>query len=263
MSDLYMREVEVLIGDRKITSPEFQIHFQVNFSDDPEPNTGEILLFNLSDDTTNRIKKGENIILNAGYQGEIGTILAGKIEEVKGYREGMDSVTKLAVGDATEEWYRSTVNRTYKAGTTSNQIIKDLVGMFGLEIGEVQPAHEIIYTGGKSVSGMLQNVLRQIVNETGSKFYISNGAVFIRPYSKGTKTGFLLNSDTGLIESPQRVDGNDKVEYQVKCLLNHKIRTDSLIQVQSTTANGNYRVVSGKHICNDTDFITDMEVVGI
>lgn len=92
--------------------------------------------------------------------------------------------------------------------------------------------------------------------------YINKGRIFIRDENKGTETGFLLNSDTGLISSPEKVeeekDGQKIIKYKVQSLLNHKIGVDSLIKIESKTINGNYRVESGVHT---GDFITEMIVV--
>ena len=110
---------------------------------------------------------------------------------------------------------------------------------------------------------MLQSVMRQIVGETGSKFHISQGKILIRPWEAGTQTGFLLNADTGLIESPQPFEeesnGKKISGFHVRMLLNHRITVDSILQIQSKTANETFRVRKGSH--SGADFITEVEVV--
>lgn len=111
---------------------------------------------------------------------------------------------------------------------------------------------------------MLQSVMRQIVAETGSKFHISHGKILIRPWDAGTQTGFMLNSDTGLIESPQPFeeerDGQIIKGYNVRMLLNHRVTVDSILKLESKTANGIFRVKKGVHT---GDFITEVEVVAV
>ena len=155
------------------------------------------------------------------------------------------------------------MNKTYQAGTKASYIMADLASILDLEVGEINPKNDIEYKLGKSISGRVEWALKRLVKDTESKMYINKGRIFIRDKNKGTETGFLLNSDTGLISSPEKIEeedekGNKIIKYKVQSLLNHKISVDSLIQIESKTINGNYRVESGVHT---GDFITEMIVV--
>lgn len=257
-----MQKAEILVAGKKFIKDDFEIDFLVNFDDDPEPNISHVMIYNLSDTTIALLKKGENIILNAGYQGDVGTILLGTIEKQETGWEGIDKVTKLTIGEGSEQWLKEYVNKSYAPGITSKAILADLAGMFGMELGELKLVNNLTYARGRSVSGMLQSVIRQVVAETGSKFHISQGKILIRPWEAGTETGFLLNSDTGLIESPQPFEeennGKKVSGYRVRMLLNHRITVDSILQIESKTSNGTFRVRKGSH---SGDFITEVEVV--
>lgn len=262
MSKLWMREAQILVAGMEIRHPPMTLEFNIEFDDSPEPNLSELTIYNLSDDTIARIKKGANIILNAGYKDNVGTVLAGEVISAKTYWDGVGKITEIKAGDGVSAWLASSVSKTFKAGTKASQIIKDIVGGFGLEIGEIKLANNITYAEGKTCYGSLQQVLQQVVNDTGSKMHITNGVVMVRAPEAGTVTGFLLNSDTGLIGTPGVIE-DGKADYQVECLLNHRITTDSLIQIQSKTANGNFRVKKGKHSGTEQSWITEMEVVAL
>ncbi len=258
MAKYWMQKAEILVANKKFINDDFEIDFNVTFDDNPEPNISEVTIYNLSDNTIAQLKKGANLILNAGYEGDVGTILLGTIESQETGWEGVDKVTKLTVGEGSEQWLKAYVNKSYAPGITSKAILTDLAGMFGMELGELNLVKNITYARGRSVSGMLQSVIRQVVAETGSKFHISQGKILIRPWEAGTETGFLLNADTGLIESPQPFEEEGKTGYKVRMLLNHRITVDSILQIESKTANGTFRVRKGAHT---GDFITDVEVV--
>ncbi|MFT9496384.1 phage protein [Anaerosolibacter sp.] len=262
----FMRKTDVIIGTRLFPMDDFEMSFEIGFDDDTEPNTGHVKIINLSESTISQISKGSQIIVNAGYAGDVGSIFVGSIDKVKSEWSGVDKISQFDVGDATDRWINTYVNKSYKSGITASQIVKDVLGSFGIEIGVVALAEDKVYPGGKIVTGQLQSVLKSIVvNDCKSKFHIINGVIMISAPAAGTQTGFLLNADTGLIDSPMKVDDEkEKVDYKVKCLLNHRLTTDSLIQIQSKTANGNFRVVRGKHIgSNSGDFITETEVKAI
>lgn len=264
MAKYWMQKAEVLVAGKKFIKDDFEIDFLVNFDDDPEPNISHVMIYNLSDITIALLKKGESLILNAGYEGDVGTILMGTIEKQETVWEGIDKVTKLTVGEGSEQWLKAYVNKSYAPGVTSKAILADLAGMYGMELGELQLVNNLTYARGRSVSGMLQSVMRQIVAETNSKFHISQGKILIRPWEAGTETGFLLNADTGLVESPQPFEeekntGQKTLGYRVRMLLNHRITVDSILQIESKTANGTFRVRKGSH--SGADFITEVEVV--
>lgn len=261
---LYKQKVELYAGDKKFTSDDFDIDFKVEFGNNSDPNVSEIYIYNLTNSTIAEIKKKAGVILNAGYEGNIGNILTGKIEKIWTYWEGVDKITHIYVGDGTAEVSLKKATKTYKANTTSGYIIADLVKTLGLESGEIKPAKNITYKKGRTFNSTLMDALKGIVKETGSRMFIDKEKIYIRPATAGTTTGFVLNSETGLIESPERVEEEEKgkttVKYKVKCLLNYQITTDSIIQVKSKTINGNYKVVKGTH---SGDFITECEVTGV
>jgi hypothetical protein len=264
MAKFWKRKAEVLVAGKKYILDDFEIDFKVEFDDDPEPNISEIAIYNLSNDSISTIKKGSNIILNAGYEGDVGTILLGKVEKPETTWEGVDKKTNILIGEGSDVWMKAYVSKTYAPGITSKAILSDLSGQFGMELGDFRLTKDITYMKGKSVSGMLQTIMREVVKDTGSKFHISKGKIYIRTPEAGDNTGFLLSADTGLLESPtpfeEDVDGKTISGYRVKMLLNHRITVDSILQIQSKTANGMFRVWRGTHY---GDFITEVEVVAV
>ena len=262
---LWIREVNLKAGDKEFTGDKFDIDFRVPFSTKEEPDISEVKIFNLSQSTISSIESKAYVILNAGYKGDVGNILSGKIESINTEWQGVDKITTIKVSDGGFEWRDTKTQKTYQAGSTAKYIMNDLASMLGLEVAEISPKKDIVYQLGKSISGSVEAALRRLVKDTESKMYINKGRLYIRDKNKGTETGFLLNSEHGLIGSPEKIDeedekGNKTIKYKVQSLLNHKISTDSLIQIESKTINGNYRVESGVHF---GDFTTEMIVVPI
>lgn len=263
---LWMRQIELTAGDKNFKGKDFRIQFRVPFSTSENPDVSEIEIYNLTKDSISAMESKAYTILNVGYKGDIGNILSGKIEEITSRWEKVDKITTLKVSDGGFEWRSTRIQKTYAKGSTAKHIMQDLSGMLGLEVVEVSPKKEITYQLGRTISGDVEKALKQLVEDTESKMYIDKGKLYIRDNDKGTETGFLLNSDTGLVGSPEKTEEeNEKkekiIKYNVKCLLNHKITTDSIIQIESKTVNGNYRVESGSHYCDDGNFITEMVVV--
>ena len=262
-----MRQIDLMAGSKSFNLEEgFEIHFNIPFSTSEDPDVSEISIYNLAKESIAAIEAKAYVVLNVGYKGDIGNILTGKVEQVSSSWEGVDKITTLKVSDGGFEWRGSRIQKTYAKGSKASYIMQDLSGLLGLEVVEISPKKDITYQLGRTVSGDVEKALKQLAKDTESKMYIDKGKLYIRDEDKGTETGFLLNSDHGLVGSPEKVEEeNEKkekiIKYNVECLLIHKISADSIIQIESKTANGNFRVISGNHYCDGVSFITQMVVI--
>src|SRR5690554_1257863 len=104
MNEFWLREAKINTAGLELVYPEFEIQFRVEFDDTDDPDIAVVEIYNLKLETENRIKKGEDFILAAGYQRDIGTVLAGRISDVHAFPEGVDRVYEIEVVDATEEF---------------------------------------------------------------------------------------------------------------------------------------------------------------
>lgn len=264
MARYWNAKSELIVGDKIFSSDDFEIEFRVPFDDNDEPNVSEIKIYNLTNDSIFAMKKGTRVILNAGHEGDVGTILRGSIEKSSTTwdSDNIDKITKLIVGESSDKWRKEYVSKSYKPGIRASEILKDLAGQFGIELGELHLANDIVYKRGRSISSMLQSAMRQIAHDAGSKFHISNGKIYIRPWHWGNIVAFDLNFNTGLIGSPEyfeeEVDNGKRTGYNVRMLLNHRVNVDSIIKIKSRTVNGTFRVQKGEHT---SDFETKVEVV--
>jgi hypothetical protein len=263
--ELWQRKILFTAGGKEFDGEDFTINFKVPFSTSENPDVTDIEIYNITNESISAIENKAYAIINAGYNNNIGNIFTGKIEKVDPSWSGVNKSVKITASDGGFEWRKTRIQKAYTKGSKASYIMKDLAGLLGLEVVEVSPKKDITYQLGKTISGPVEVALKQLTKDTGSKMYINKGKLYIRDGDKGTSTGFLLNSETGLIGSPERVEeedekGNKIVKYNVKCLLNNKITTDSIIQIQSKTINGNYRVIEGSHVCSESEFVTEMIV---
>lgn len=262
----WQRRIDLMIGGKSFknkkadNSEGFTINFNIPFSTTSNTDVSEIQIYNLSEDSISSIKNNSPVILNAGYKDNIGGILIGKVESADTKWSDLDKITTITISDGGLELRNIRIQKTYQANTTAKYIMQDLAGMLGLEVAEIEPKNDITYKLGRTVRGTVKNVLDSLVKDTDSKMYVNKGKLFIREDNKGTETGFVLNSKSGLIDSPEKVEEENEVKYNIKCLLNHKIQTDSLIKIESRTLNGTYRVIEGKHSASDSDFTTELVV---
>lgn len=257
------RKAVLRAGDKEFTNDKFDIEFDVPFSNSATPDVAEITIYNLSDSSIASIKGKAYTHLNVGYGNDVGSILVGNIEAIETHSNGVDRVTRISVSDGATEWRNKKVDKTYKKGAKASYMMRDLAKSLGLEVATISPTKDKTYDSGKTFSGTIGSALVELADDTNSKIFVDKTKLYIREDAKGTNTGFILSSDTGMIGSPEssfrEIDGKNVQFYNVKSLLNHRISTDSIIKIESKYVRGEFRVVSGEH----SDFITSLELVEV
>lgn len=256
------RSVEVIVGDKVIKYPDLELSFSLSFDTGSDGNVGNIKIYNLSAKTIGLLKKDEVLKLKAGYKDDLGQIFAGVIVSATTKWEAADKITEIVIGDHTTAWLNTTINTTWRADIKASQVIKDVVDKLPLEIGEIEIKEDKTYPKGKTFSGTCKAALEEMAHDLELKLHVNKGKVYLRSEAKGTEQIVILNEDTGLIASPQEVNSEEEEErYQVQSLLNYKIETDSVLDIDSKTIKGYYRVDSGEHYLKGDDFLTEVEVV--
>lgn len=266
------RTIELHVNERIFRNDELTVYFDVPFDDSPFDNTCKLQIYNLSQNSINTFGKEPYIRLNAGYGDDVGSILLGIGTQVStAMSNDMSKITTIEALDGSQAYYSQTISKTYRKGTKASQIIDDLSRTTGIRVGNVILPVDYVYKRGFSARGTFRDLIDRVAKDCGARGYSRYGQMFIAPKGTGKEIGFILNEDTGLLGTPslvtQEITLSDKAAtkkkisgYKIQCLLNHRIATDSIIQLQSRDVNGIFRVESGKHVCNGNDFITEMEV---
>ncbi|WP_100523409.1 phage protein [Mycobacteroides abscessus] len=265
MSTQFGRFAEVIAGTVKVDSNNLTVHFEVPFDDDTDPNESKIHIYNLTESTVNRIKRGLSATLNAGYVNDRGVVLSGFISKVFTTRDGVDKKTTIYVLDSSPIDEKKTIKKSYKANIKASQILKDLAAALKLHITDMKLPSDKSYAKGYSVNGEILTAMRKIAKDCGAIVYINKSKLYIRSLKAGDDSRFILKAETGLIGTPEPFederDGVKYAGYKVKCLLQYRLTTASIVHLQSKYVKGQFRVRSGVHKWNGNDFITEMEVI--
>ncbi len=89
----WIREATLQIAGNKYSLDALRFTFEIPFEDSEELTTATITATNLSPNTRNSIQKGHAVIVNAGYEGDIGCILVGKVAGLSHKYEAPDNYT--------------------------------------------------------------------------------------------------------------------------------------------------------------------------
>ena len=129
------RAATLQIGPKLYDLSKLYFTFDVPFVDSEELNMAIVTAHNLSRATRSEIRRGMAVIINAGYTGDVGCIFVGKVSRCVSKQQGTEWITTITAATALDEWLTSGVNKTYAAGSKASAILKDLLNIFGVEIG--------------------------------------------------------------------------------------------------------------------------------
>lgn len=271
MAELFGRRVELQVGNKNFNSQDFTIEFEIPFDDSPADNASKIRIYNLTDKTIRSFGKEPYVVVNAGYAGDVGAVLLGIGTGLITKPGSIDKVTEITALDGAAAYFANRFTKSYSKGIKASSIIADICRMTGVKIGKIELPKDVVYARGRSVSGKLSDCFDTIAKDCGTRARFQNLRLYMGPKGKGKVIAHVLDSDHGLIGSPSAIEKeidtgdtkNPKKKLQgfrVVCLLNHRISTDALIQIKSKTANGRFWVDGGRHVCSDSDFLTEMDV---
>lgn len=268
-SGKFGRVVYIDTGGVRIDGSQLDVEFNIPFDDDTEANEASITIYNLSSHTVSMIKSNASITVTAGHTGDTGIVFSGYISKVNTKWSGNDKVTTISAIDYINLKERDVESISYNSGVKASYILRDLVGRLGLPIAVFQTRRDYTYKDGASVSGGLMAAVKQYAEVCGVSAYINKSKIYVRHLSDGDDIGFTINTDTGLVDSPeefteevQSEDYTDTVHgLKFKILLEHRITTASVITLKSRNFSGKFRVREGNHVCSESDFYTEVTVI--
>ncbi|AOH54492.1 phage protein [Peribacillus muralis] len=264
----FKRVMKVSIGRATFTNEDLHIRFEIIFDDDMKPNKNKVQLFNLSKSTISTFKQGDTLTVQAGYSNDVGVLSEGKVYSIKTSFDGVDKITTIYSSEGDDYTKKKIDSKTadkgkkdsitFKKNSKGSTMIRRMLDLLDIKLGApMKLKNDKVYKKGYTISKLIYNDLEDIVRDCGSIIYHRRGKLVIRPLKEGTDERFVLEEASGLIGSPSVFTENNKTGYSVKCLMQHRITTCSIIELKSKTANGKYRAFKGKHVADKNDFYTE------
>lgn len=239
MPSQWIRDISLVVGKAGgdgIEMKGLKIYFDILKTDTETPNKAEIKIWNLSDNTAQRIKdEFDTVILNAGYVDKIGAIYKGNIIQVRRLKESStDKVTHLILGDGDKAYQYSMVNKTLAKGATQADILSSVVTEMqkhGVELGAVPDnLEQFELPRGKVLFRSARDVLRDICRTVGASWSIQDNQLNIIKLDKALPgNAVLISPGTGMV-NPGPEQTNEGIK--VRCLLNSEIQVGGKIKIE-------------------------------
>jgi len=287
LSELWDRYYELIFqSGLQITADDLDVEFTVENDTDNKAGQAEITIYNLSESSKQKIKKGDIVQLKAGYRNDYGIIFYGTIDKIWNERDGADIKTTIQASDSTKKlWTQAYVVKKYPAGTSVTQVVKDMFSLAGVPVGKVDDPgitllKDMVFEGTPKqiVDEVLALVNGQIAKQWGNltldgwmmrsatsfwTAYVKNNmGYFVRRDFKDVEA-IVLSSETGLMEVTPEDSEDSKIDYRIRCLLCWKAGQDSIIKLESMKVSGIFKVVKYKHVCRGDEYYSELGVKAV
>ena len=243
MGDQFIRVASLQMGVVQVHN--LRVSFIIEKADRSEPNTAEIGVWNLAENTRALLKKQIPLYVKlvAGYTGNDSQLFEGDIapDGIFSVKDGKDWITTFKAGDGLEAHRSARIQESFAKGTALIPIITKLAKSMGVGLGnaiekigqgDVSGALTAMFNG-TVVSGSVPRELERLLSSTGYTYSIQDNQLQI--VEKGGRIFRQvphLTPDTGLIGSPE--PGEDGFT-KFRSLLQPKLIPAH--QVKLTTAN--------------------------
>lgn len=261
--ELFGRKIEVITNNRKFTYPELDIEFDIKSDSDSIPDESNISIYNLSENSIVEIKKGNGIVVNAGYGADIGTILDGVISNTELNINEVDREFKITAINVTSQFLNKTVNKSYGKYVRTTYIMQDLAYTLGLKFDILKVSKDVIYPRGYYAHGKLKDVITILASNCNSRFIVKSNSLVITPNQQGIEYAYSLDSKHGLINVEPIDESDTPYKYTVKSLFMHGIQPYTFLDLHGIKVNGRMLVGEVEHNANEDDFITECKVMPI
>lgn len=239
-----------------------------------EPNKLTLSLFNLSDETREKIQVADMLVeLYAGYEKEDGAVkmFVGTVYQAETKNDGKDDTTILHLKDGGVAMRDSYISLSFAPGTGGDRIVKAICAEMGLSSFFGQGVQFGAFPNGYSYAGAAVDALDAICYGSGVNWSIQNNIVqFILESGISSERGVVFSPSSGLIKSPERIIRAEKKpavenpvrrrrkkakkvkpQYQsgwkINTLLSPGIIPGDKVKVESEIMTGWFRVEGVKH----------------
>ncbi|MES2498923.1 MAG: hypothetical protein V4570_00190 [Pseudomonadota bacterium] len=238
----YLRKASLIVGQNEasrgaIDLSELCFRFSVKRGDIQTPNTADIRVYNVSEQTAQAVEREfERVVLQAGYEGGFGIIFDGQIKQVRRGRESQtDTFIDITCADGDSAYNFSVSAFSLAAGSTPkdavSEILKDMAER-GISKGFIPDLPGNPLPRGKIFYGMSKDKMREIAKNTNTSWSIQDGKLQMVPlttYMPGEIP--VLTGATGVIGLPEQTQNG----IRLKVLLNPAIKIGQAVKLDNAS----------------------------
>lgn len=235
----YLRQISLKIGNNEtaLDLSNLRIRFSIRRGDLKTPNSADIRVYNVSDQTAQRAQKEfERIVLQAGYAGNYGVIFDGTIKQVRRGRESQtDTYLDITAADGDSAYNFAVMSASLAAGSTPDdhlQAALQAMASRGVTMGQGMTLSGNKLPRGKVMFGMVRDHLDNLGKTQDMSWSFQDGQLTLIPntaYLPGEAV--VVTSATGMIGLPEQTQNG----ITVKMLLNPGVKVGRRLQIDNAS----------------------------
>jgi hypothetical protein len=225
-------------GGEVLDLSEMHIKFRANQADTESPNNANIRVYNLSDETISRVSEFQDVVLQAGYEGQFGVIFKGTVMQYRvGREDSLNTYLDILAADGDTAYSFGVVNATLEKGVKVIDTVKAAIGSMstlGVSEGYIASGTGGVLPRGKVLFGMARDYIRRGAFTLGSTWSIQDGTVTIIPLDGYRPDSVVdLSSSTGLVDIPEQTQNG----INFKTLLNPRLQVGGAVRIDNRSVN--------------------------
>jgi hypothetical protein len=234
----------------------FRITFNVRRGDFQNPNSADVRIYNLANNTATKIRNEyTKITLSAGYQSNLGLIFQGTIKQTRlGRIDQKDSYVDITAADSDGIYNYSTMAVSLAAGNLPTNAVSIMLQSMAKAAADEQNVYgtmEPIVTAaglmgyqpgfepvaslrGRVFYGMTRDELRDFAKTNNCSWSIQDGKIVFIPlnnYIPGE--AYVISPTSGLIGIPEQTQAG----INMRILLNANIKVGATVQLEYSIVN--------------------------
>jgi hypothetical protein len=220
----------------RVSIADLRCTFDVRQFDNQSPNTADVYLYNLSENTARTLQQEfTRVSVWAGYETLFYPIFEGTVKQFRyGRSSPTDTFLNLRCADGDVAYNQATINVTLAAGCTAEDKVAAMLTVlenFQITRGEISGLPTERSPRAVVLSGNVRDLLRELCSAWGCSWSFQGMRLTILPL--GTQPfgeqPIVLNSSTGMIGRPeQTLEG-----IRVRTLLNPRITVHSGVLIEN------------------------------
>lgn len=264
------------------TASVYFLEFASAYTDDLTASTFEASLYNLTDATIKTLKIGRGLGMHGGYgalpgKSDQGVYGHGRITGVETKWAGADKITTV-YGSNYGTGTAKTVEKSYGAGVASGQILRWLCEEVGAPIAKFTVLNNRVFPEAVTVEGDINKKIEEYAKMCGVWAYMVDGLLYVQDMKLDPKRNiFILNEFSGLLDAPTpfteevrdtRSEEREKrgatvvyEGYNLKTLINHRLRPGVGVELTARGRRGRYLVRNVKHTYDGVGGVTEAKVL--
>lgn len=258
MSEQYRRAARLTVGPEPntglVVDSRFRISFSVSQTEDEDANNVSVNIYGLNDESRALLnQENQVLLLEAGYGDQTEVLTIAEIKRVMIAREFPGIMSTIEATDGGTSLSQIRLSLSFSENYSLQDALQKIATDSGLPIRLASNLNlNIPYQTGAAFTGTLRSILNEVTKrQPGLRWNITDGEILIfNNQSQNLQSRVVLNPQTGLIESPSRIEQEEDEQDAVRIvsLLQPRIRPGTEIQLNSLDFDGLYKVKRVEHV---------------